>query len=121
MTVWKLAVALLIIAAIGVVGYDTVEILNAHRDVRDAASATAGAAAQAISSAKDRTKATAGASAVADKTAKAHGDVVTAFSYDPIAAKVTVTVSGNASSLVLHFFDKNLTENIRATATAHPG
>jgi len=121
MTVWKLAVALVIIAAIGVVGYDGVEILNAHRDVRDAASATASAAAQAIAGAKDRTKAGAAASAIADKTAKARGDVVTAFSYDPVLAKVTVTVSGNANSLVLHFFDKNLTDNIRASATARPG
>jgi uncharacterized protein (UPF0333 family) len=117
MTVWKLAVALVLIAAIGVVGYDGVEILNAHRDVRDAASATASAAAQAIASTKDRAK----ASAIADKTAKARGDVVTAFTYDPVAAKITVTVSGNASSLVLHLFDKNLTDNIRATATARPG
>ena len=116
MTFIKLAVALFVVAILGVGGYDTVQVLNAHRDVRDAASATAGAAAHAIASTKDRAK----ARTIADQTAKSHGDVVIAFGYDPVAALVTVTVSGKASSLVLHFFDKNLTDNIRASASARP-
>ena len=117
MTFWKLAVVVVIVAIIGVGGYDTVQILNAHRDVRDAASATAGAAARAITSTKDRTK----ARAIADQTAKARGDVVIAFSYDPVAAIVNVTVSGKADTLVVHLFDTNLTDNIRASGSARPG
>jgi hypothetical protein len=117
MTFWKLAVIVVIVAIIGVGGYDTVQVLNAHRDVRDASSATAGAAARAITSTKDRAK----ARVIADQTAKAHGDVVIAFSYDPVAAIVNVTVSGKADTLALHLFDKNLTDNIRASASARPG
>jgi len=116
MTFMKLVIVVVVVAIIGVGGYDTVEVLNAHRDVRDVASATASAAAHAISSTKDRAK----ASQIADQTAKAHGDVVIAFGYDPVAAIVTVTVSGKASSLVLHIIDKNLTDNIRASASARP-
>ena len=84
MTFWKLAVIVVIVAIIGVGAYDTVQVLNAHRDVRDTSSATAGAAARAITSTKDRAK----ARVIADQTAKAHGDVVIAFSYDPVAAIV---------------------------------
>jgi hypothetical protein len=117
MSFWKLLIVLVVVAIIGVGGYDTVSVLNAHRDVRDAASATAAAAAHAITSPKDRDK----ARVIADTTAKQHGDVVIAFSYDPVAALVTVTVSGNADSLALHLIDKNLTDNIRASASARPG
>ena len=45
MTFIKLAVALFVVAILGVGGYDTVQVLNAHRDVRDAASAGSAAAA----------------------------------------------------------------------------
>ena len=117
MSLWKAVLALMLVAAVVLFAYDGVQVLNAHRDVRDAASATAGAAAHAIASTKDRAK----AFAIAQSTAKAHGDVVTQFAYDPIAAIVRVTVSGSASSLVLHLIDNNLTNNIRASASAQPG
>jgi hypothetical protein len=117
MTFWKAILALLIVAIVGMFAYDGISVLNAHRDVRDAASATAGAAAHAIASTKDRAK----ARTIADSTAKSHGDVVTEFAYDPVAGRVVVTVSGKSSSLVLHYIDKNLTNNIKATASAQPG
>jgi Flp pilus assembly protein TadG len=117
MSVWKVVLLLIVLGAVVVFAYDGVEILNAHRDVRNAASASASAAAQAITSTKDRAK----ARTIADSTAKAHGDVVIDFTYDPVAAKVRVTVSGNASSLVIHLLDKNLTNNIKASASARPG
>ncbi len=117
MSLWKVFLALVIVGAVVVFAYDGVQILNAHRDVRDAASATAGAAAHAIASPKDRPN----ARKIADSTAKAHGDVIIAYNYDAPSARVSVTVSGNADSLVIHYFDKNLTNNIKASASARPG
>jgi hypothetical protein len=116
-SVWKAMIALVILAIIVVFGYDGVSVLNAHRDVRDAASATAGAAAHVIATTKD----SANARKTADATAKSHGDVVIAYAYDQVAAQVKVTVSGNANSLVLHYLDKNFTNNIKASASAQTG
>jgi len=117
MSIWKLLLAVIVVGAVALFAFDAVSVVNARRDVSDAASASADAAAGAISSSKNRSK----AAKIAESTARAHGDVVTAFAYDPVAARVKVTVSGSANSLVLHYFDKNLTNNIKASATAQPG
>jgi hypothetical protein len=125
MSGWKMLIGLVLLAAIVLFAFDAVSILNAHRDVSDVASASAGAAAAAIAEAKKPAvpgaKPPATPRSAANSTAAAHGDVVIAYDYDPVAARVKVTVSGTAKSIVLHYFDKNLTENIKASAIAQPG
>jgi len=113
----KFLAVLIVVAIIGVFAYVGVQVLNARRDVSSAASAAASAAAQAISTPTTRDN----AKAIAEKTAKANGDVLTSFAYDPVAARVSLTVSGKAKSLVLHYLDKNLTDNIKSSASARPG
>jgi Flp pilus assembly protein TadG len=130
MSFWKLLIALVVMAAVALFVFDGVSVLNAKRDVVNVASASASAAASAIATSTKNTttpvqkppvKGPSPAELAADKTAQAHGDVVTAFAYDAVAARVKVTVSGSAKSFVLHYFDKNLTNNIKASATAQPG
>ncbi len=135
MNLWKLAIVVVVLGALGVFGYDGVQVLNARRNISDTASAAASAAAHAIATSKGcanaqpaaatTAKATTGtdchnARAVADKMAKSQGDVVTSFTYDAAAARVSVTVSGSANSLVLHYVDRNLTDNIHASSSARP-
>jgi hypothetical protein len=125
MSAWKMLIGLVLLAAIVLVAFDVVSVLNAKRDVSDVASASAGAAAVAITNAKKApvpgAKPPVSPVSVAKSTAAAHGDVVIAYDYDPVLARVKVTVSGSAKSLVLHYFDKNLTDNIKASAVAQPG
>ena len=124
MSVWKLLITVVVLGAVALFAFDALSVLNAHRDVRDVASASAGAAAVAISNENKPlakgTKPVSPASA-AEATARAHGDVVTYYNYDPVTTHVNVTVSGNAKSFVLHYFDRNLTNNIKASAVAQPG
>jgi Flp pilus assembly protein TadG len=128
MKMWKLAIVVIVLGVIGLFAYDGVQVLDARRNISDTASAAASAAAQAIATSKSCADAHPGATAptcknaraVADTTAKSQGDVVTSFAYDPIAARVSVTVSGNSKSLVLHYLDRNLTDNIRASSSARP-
>jgi Flp pilus assembly protein TadG len=135
MNLWKLAIVVVVLGVLGVFAYDGVQVLNARRNISDTASAAASAAAHAIATSKGcanaqpaattTAKATTGtdchnARAVADKMAKSQGDVVTSFTYDAAAARVSVTVSGSANSLVLHYVDRNLTDNIHASSSARP-
>jgi Flp pilus assembly protein TadG len=85
-----------------------------------ATTATTAAAATATATAATTTTDCRTARAVADKMAKSQGDVVTSFTYDAVAARVSVTVSGSANSLVLHYFDRNVTDNIHASSSARP-
>jgi len=117
MTTAKVLITVIILAVVGVFAYDGVQVLNARRDVSNAATTAAAAAAHAIATPADRPK----AYALAEKTAKADGDALISFSYDPVAAKVSLTLSGKADSLVLHYLDKNLTDNIKSSASARPG
>ena len=117
MTTLKVLIVIIVLGVVGVFAYDGVKVVGARRDVSNAASAAASAAAQAISSSGNTQK----ASAVAQKTAKADGDVLTSFNWDPVKVKVTVTVSGKADSLVLHYFAKGLTDDIHSSASARPG
>ena len=130
MSVWKLLITVVVLGAVALFAFDAISVLNAHRDVSDVASASAGAAASTISTSShpgtNGAKApTAAAEAAAEKAAanlaKGHGDVVIYYNYDPVATRVKVTVSGNAKSFVLHYFDRNLTNNIKASAVAQPG
>jgi hypothetical protein len=130
MSVWKLLITVVVLGAVALFAFDALSVLNAHRDVRDVASASASAAAGTISTSSqptlDGVKAPSAATAAAakkaaDKQATAHGDVVTYYNYDPVTTHVNVTVSGNAKSFVLHYFDRNLTNNIKASAVAQPG
>jgi hypothetical protein len=128
MKIWKLAIVVIVLGVIGLFGYDGLQVLNTRRNISDTASAAASAAAQAIATSKSCADASAGkpskkcpdARTVADKTAQSQGDVVTAFTYDAVAARVSVTVSGNSKSYVLHYVDRNLTDNIRASSSARP-
>jgi hypothetical protein len=128
MKFWKLAIVVIVLGVIGLFGYDGVQILNTRRNISDTASAAASAAAQAIATSKSCANASTGsapkkctdARTAADKAAQSQGDVVTAYTYDAVAAKVSVTVSGNAKSYVLHYLDRNLTDNIRASSSARP-
>jgi hypothetical protein len=150
MSLWKLAIVVILLGVVGVFAYDGVQVLDAHKNITDTANAAASAAAQAIATSKRCTRAAvpqptpaparaaaltpAGGNAlasapakscadgrtVADNTAKGQGDVVTAYTYDPVAARVWVTVSGSAKSLVLHYVDRNLTDNIRVSSSARP-
>jgi Flp pilus assembly protein TadG len=140
MSLIKLTIAVVVLGVVGLFAYDGVQVLNAQKNIRDTASAVAGAAAHAIATSKDcatskppaaaasttpaatttATKTCAGARTVADKTAQSQGDVVTSFTYDPVAARVSVTISGSAKSLVLHYFDRSLTDNIKASSSARP-
>jgi Flp pilus assembly protein TadG len=128
MKFWKLAIVVIVLGVIGLLGYDGVQVLNTRRDISDTASAAASAAAHAIATSKICATANAGnatkkctdAKTAADKTAQSQGDVVTAYSYDAVAARVSVTVSGTAKSYVLHYFDRNLTDNIHASSSARP-
>ena len=124
MSIWKFLNAVVVLGAVVVFTFDAVSVLNAHRDVSDVASASAGAAAVAISNENKPlakgTKPVSPASA-AEATARAHGDVVIDYNYDAATARVKVTVSATAKSLVLHYIDKNLTDNIKASAVAQPG
>jgi len=117
MTVVKFLVVVIVVGIIGVFAYDGVQVLNARRDVSSAASAAASAAAQAISTPANRPK----AEAIAPKSAKSNGDALISYTYDPVAARVSLTVSGKAKSLILHYIDKNLTDNIKSSASARPG
>jgi hypothetical protein len=128
MRFWKLAIIVSLLGVVGMFAYDGVQLLDAHRNISNTASAAASAAAQAISTSKDCADAKPSTTKdcavawrkVADETAQSQGDVVTAFVYDPVAARVSVTVTGTARSLVLHYLDKNLTDDIHASSTARP-
>ncbi len=146
MNLWKLAVVVILLGVVGLFGYDGVQVLHARRNISDTASAAAAAAAHAIATSKECANAQhpeaaaaagttgtatatatavsatncANARAVADKMAKSQGDVVTSFAYDPVAVRVSVTVSGSANSVVLHYLDRNLTDNIHASSSARP-
>jgi len=145
MNLWKLAIAAILLGAVGLFAYDGIQVLNARRNISDTASAAAAAAAHAIAASKDcatahpaaastssatpaatpgsassATPSCLNARTAADRLAKSQGDVVTSFTYDAVAARVSVTVSGSANSLVLHYFDRNLTDNIHASSTARP-
>jgi len=126
-TIWKFAIVLVLLGALGLLAYDGVQVLDARKNISSTASAAASAAAHAIAVEKaciftnPKTAAkTCNPRTVADNTAKSQGDVVTAYEYDAVAAKVSVTVSGTAKSLVLHYLDRNLTDNIRASSSARP-
>ena len=133
MTVWKLGIVAVIMGVIGLFAYDGVQVLDARRNISDTASAAAAAAAHTISTNKQCAGANAPVAATSSSTtkcanprdaatrlAKGQGDVVTSFIYDPVAARVSVTVSGSANSLVLHYLDRNLTDNIHASSSARP-
>lgn len=112
----KLIGILVVVALVGVFGYDGVQVVKTGRDVKTTANDAAGAAAHEIYVTHNVSS---GAGA-ADKVALADGDVVTAYVYDPVAAEVELTVSGTADSLVLHYLSKRLTDDITASATARP-
>jgi len=127
MRFWKLAIVVILLGVVGMFAYDGVQVLDARRNISDTASAAASAAAQAIAASKHCADAPPSSKdcavawrAVADKMAQSQGDVVTAFTYNAATARVSVTVTGTAKSLVLHYFDKNLTDDIHASSTARP-
>ena len=126
MRFWKLAIVVILLAVLGMFAYDGVQVLDARRNISDTAAAAAAAAAQAIASSKDcadsppGTKQCANARKVANETAQSQGDVVTAFTYNAVTTRVSVTVTGSAKSLVLHYLDKSLTDDIHASSTARP-
>ena len=144
MRIIKLGIALVLLGVVGLFAYDGVQVLDARRNIINTASAVASAAAHAIATSKGcaatpttgvaaataitatnagtsaTAKGCASARTVADKAAQSQGAVVTSFIYDPVAVRVTVTVSSSAKSLVLHYFDRNLTDNIHASSSARP-
>ena len=127
MTLWKLVIVVVLLGVVGLFAYDGVQVLDARKNITSTASAAASAAAHAIATQKvcdfthpkTYTKTCDPATAAANAAAS-QGDVVTAYTYDAVAAKVSVTVSGTAKSLVLHYLDRNLTDNIRASSSARP-
>ena len=110
---------LLIVAAVIVVGgHDALTIVHANRDVRDTAQNAAGAAAAVIYCAHGQGEAQ--ARVAADRVAQAAGDVVSAFSFDPVAQRVHVTAAGNASSWVAGNIQRSWTDDITSSRTASP-
>ena len=127
MSLWKLPIVVILLGVIGLFAYDGVQVVDARRNISDTASAAASAAAHAIATQKvcantnpKTASKTCDPRTIANNTAQMQGDVVTSYTYDAVAARVSVTVSGSAKSLVLHYFDRNLTDNIRASAAARP-
>jgi Flp pilus assembly protein TadG len=113
----KIVLLVVVLAVAGVFAYDGIQVSNAKRNVHNTAISAADAAATAIQ--KNPTNTGLGRKA-ADTAAHQQGDVVTDYRYDPVAAKVTLRVSGSASTLVLHYFSKHLTDDITQSATARP-
>jgi len=105
-----------VLGALGVAGYDGVQALNGHRTMPGVAGDAAGAAAHAIAATHDNDK----GRPAADGAARSHSAVVTHYHYDPVLARVDVTVSGSVRTLVLHYVDRGLVDDITASATARP-
>jgi hypothetical protein len=116
MTPAKLVVVIVLLAIIVVGGHDALRIAKADKNVRNTANAAALAAAQSIGKTHDTKTAATDADAVA---AQAH-DIVTKYTYDPVAAKVSLTVSGSTTTWVTGRIDKSLADNITASASARP-
>jgi len=112
----KLVALLMVVAVLGVFGYDGFQVVKTGRDVRSTAENAAGAAAHEIY----LTHNPAVGRPYAQQVATQAGDVVTQYNYDSVAAKVELTVSGTADSLVLHYLSKHLTDDITASASASP-
>jgi Tfp pilus assembly protein FimT len=127
MSLWKLVIVVVLLGVLGLFAYDGVQVLDARKNITNTATVAASAAAHAIATEKvckianpKTFSKTCDPATAAANAAKSQGDVVTAYTYDAVAAKVSVTVSGTAKSLVLHYFDRNLTDNIRASSSARP-
>jgi hypothetical protein len=112
----KLVVLVVVLAVLIVAGHDGLRVAKANSDARNAASAAASAAAASITTNHNATK----ARAAADAAAKRSGDVVSRFAYDPVSARVSVTVSGSTTTWIASRFDKSIADNITGSATARP-
>ena len=98
-------IVIVIVVVAAVFAVDGVRVANDRRDINSIASDAANAAAVQIRATHDANK----GRAAADSTVKSHSNaVLTKFVYNPVAAKVNVTVSGSADTLVLHYFDKGV-------------
>jgi len=113
----KVVGGLLVVAALGVGATDAARVADARHQMTNVAGSAAGAAAHSIFTTHDETK----GRAAADAVAKENAAVITRYHYDPAGATVYVTVSGTAKSLVLHYVDAGLVNNITASARARPG
>lgn len=116
MTGIRTLVSLIVLAVLVVGGHDGYEVIKTTRDIRNTASAAASDAAGKLTASHGAD--VVGARKAADDAAKRAGDVITTYSYDPVAHKVTLTVGGTASSWVAGRIERSWTDNITATASA---
>ena len=116
MTASKLVGLIVVLAVLIVGGHDAIQIADAKKNVKDTAGAAAGSAAQTIAASHGTATAKSAAVAVATRA----GDVITKYSYDPVAATVTLTVAGSTSTWIVGRIDKSATDDITATAAARP-
>lgn len=105
-------VALVIVTVVAV---DGVRVAIDRRQVSNVAIDSANEAGGLIHDTHDESK----GRIAADATAKAHNMVITTFHYDSVTDKLDVTVSGTASTLVLHYFDHRIVD-LNASASARP-
>jgi len=113
----KLLGGIAVVGAVGVFGYDGAQVFHAKSDLQSAAAGAAGAAAHTIAITHDEAKGRVAANGMAQQ----HHAVLTVYHYDPVAAKVKVTLSGSIDSLVLHYVNRGLVKDVTASATASPG
>ncbi|HEY2429627.1 MAG TPA: hypothetical protein VGI06_11905 [Acidimicrobiales bacterium] len=116
MSATKLLMVAVVVAILIVGGHDFVQIGNANRNIRNAAGNAASAAAQSVAKNHNASQARAAADAVAARA----GDVITKFSYDPVAAKVSLSVGGSTTTWIVGRIDRSLAQDITASASARP-
>jgi hypothetical protein len=120
----KLVVLIVVLAVIGVLGHDGIEIAKAQKDVRSTAHAAASDAAYAIAHAPPGTtpaaRDEAGSTAASQEAAKS-GDVVETYNYDSgIANTIHVTIGASADTWIIGHIDKKIADDIKASASATP-